>query len=221
VDDNMKEVSNANEMIALVADLKEDEALALAQSMLDAGEDPLRILELSQQGLFEVGRRYNQRIYYVSALIMAGEIMRRMSKRLIPLISSSISAADSGMILLGTVMGDIHFIGKDLFKVMARCHGFTVHDLGVDVQPEDFMAAAKDAKPDIVGISCLLDAGYDKMRETIEALKTMYAQNGVMPKFVIGGVVDQRVSDFVGADFWTNDAMQGVKICRQIMNAES
>jgi len=213
----MDRADNKNDLPSLVADLKEDEALELAQEMLDSGQDPLVILEQCQKGLFEVGQRYEQRIYFISALIMGGEIMNRVSNLVLPLLSSSIISENKGLILLGTVEGDIHNLGKDLFKVMARCHGFAVQDLGIDVPPKDFLNALKDATPDVVGLSCLLQPGYKKMKETIEDLKASPFPSKSSPAYVIGGLIDENVCEYTDADYWTNDAMEGVRICQRIM----
>lgn len=213
----MDTADNKNDLPALVADLKEDEALELAQEMFDSGEDPLHVLEQCQKGLFEVGRRYEQRIYFISGLIMAGEIMNRVSSLILPLISSSMTGEDKGLILLGTVEGDIHNLGKDLFKVMARCHGFTVQDLGIDVPPQDFINAAKESTPDVVGLSCLLQVGYDKMKETITGLRESVSSSETSPVYVIGGLVDENICEYTGADYSTNDAMEGIRICQRIM----
>jgi methanogenic corrinoid protein MtbC1 len=206
-----------NSLPSLVADLREDEALGLAQEMLDSGEDPLLILEQCQKGLFEVGKRYEERTYFISALIMGGEIMNRVSSLVLSMISSAINGENGGLILLGTVEGDIHNLGKDLFKVMAHCHGFTVQDLGVDVPPQDFLNAVKDSSPDVVGLSTLLQAGYDKMKATVELLRENIPPSEESPAYIIGGLVDKMVCAYTGSDYWTQDAMEGVRICHRIM----
>jgi methanogenic corrinoid protein MtbC1 len=213
----MDETDNEKSLPSLVADLKEDEALELAQEMLDSGEDPLLILEQCQKGLFEVGKRYEKRTYFISALIMGGEIMNRVSNLVLSMISSTITDENRGLILLGTVEGDIHNLGKDLFKVMARCHGFTVQDLGVDVPPQGFLNAVKDSIPDVVGLSGLLQAGYDKMKATIELLRENIRPSEESPAYIIGGLVDKMVCAYTESDYWTQDAMEGVRICHRIM----
>jgi methanogenic corrinoid protein MtbC1 len=213
----MDEIDNENSLPSLVADLKEDEALELAHEMLDSGEDPLLILEQCQKGLFEVGKRYEKRTYFISALIMGGEIMNRASNLVLSMISDAITCESGGLILLGTVEGDIHNLGKDLFKVMAQCHGFTVHDLGVDVPPQDFLNAVKDSNPEVVGLSSLLQAGYDKMKATIELFRENIPRPEESPAYIIGGLVDEMVCAYTGSDYWTRDAMEGVRICQRII----
>jgi methanogenic corrinoid protein MtbC1 len=211
-----KVVSNTN-LATLVADLKEDEALTLARQMIDAEEDPLRILEQCQNGLFEVGKRYEKRIYFISALIMGGEIMDQVSNLIQPFLSERHSGDEKGVILLGTVEGDIHYIGKDLFKLLARCHGFTVKDIGVDVPAQDFLDTYVNLEPDIVGMSCLLQVGYDKLKETVAKIKSNISPSEKDPAFIIGGIVDKTICEYVKADFFTNDAMEGVRICQNIV----
>lgn len=214
----MSKTTSNKELSKLVAELEEEEALDKARQLIDEGEDPLFVLEEAKKGLIEVGKLYEEQVYFISALIMGGEIMSGVSNIVLPLITSTITSKDSGLILLGTVETDIHFLGKDLFKVMARCHGFSVNDIGVDVPADDFMKAYKEINPDIIGMSCLLDAGYDKLKETIGLIREDIPSPESIPSFVIGGVVNQMVCEYAGADFWTNDAMEGVRICQGVMN---
>jgi len=154
-------------LVKLVADLNETEALALVETRIHAGEDPLAVVEDCQEGLRQVGERYEQRVYYLSGLIMAGEIFREALELLRPIIESRFSGNDTGTILLGTVRGDIHDIGKNNISMLLSSYGFTVHDLGVDVAPIEFLLEAIRVKPDIIGLSGLLTSSFEAMRETI------------------------------------------------------
>ena len=162
---------NQKKLITLMAELKEEAVLDLVRQHMADGIDPLVIIDLCHKGMIQVGERYEQQIYFISGLIMAGEIMRQVSQLVLPLIESKITNGDSGSIVLGTVEGDIHFIGKDIFKVLVRGYGFTVHDLGVDVPPSKFLAVIHEFKPDIVGLSCLISGVFKTMGETIALLK--------------------------------------------------
>ena len=204
-------------LIALIADLKEDASLELVRQLMAEGADPLAIIDICHKGLVEVGKRYEQGIYFISGLIMAGEIMRKAGELVLPLIESKVTNGDSGSIVLGTVEGDIHFIGKDIFKVLVRGYGFAVHDLGVDVPPGKFAAAIQEFKPDIVGLSCLISGAFKSMRETIAFLRDAVPQSQSPRAYMIGGRVDELVSKDVGADYWTNDAIKGVRLCQKIV----
>lgn len=208
---------NQDKLITLMAELKEEAVLALVEQHVADGIDPLVIIDLCHKGMIQVGERYEQGRYFISGLIMAGEIMRKVGQLVLPLFENKVTNEDSGSIVLGTVEGDIHFIGKDIFKVLVRGYGFTVHDLGVDVPPRKFLASVHEFRPNIVGLSCLISAAYKTMQETIALLKENIPQ-GLSPRaYIIGGRVDELVCKDVGADYWTNDAVRGVRLCQKIM----
>jgi methanogenic corrinoid protein MtbC1 len=213
----MAVTENQEELIALVAELKEDAVLELVRQYMADGVAPLEIIDICHKGMVRVGGRYEQEVYFISGLIMAGEIMRKVGELVLPLIENKITNGDSGSIVLGTVEGDIHFIGKDIFKVLVRGYGFTVHDLGVDVPPGKFLSAIHEFKPDIVGLSCLISGAFKAMRETIALLKGNIPQSLSPRAYIIGGRVDELVCKDVGADDWTNDGMKGVRLCQKIM----
>ena len=122
-------------LVNKLADLEEAAVLALVKERVRAGEDPFSILEDAQQALRLVGERYEQHEYYISSMMMAGEILREVMEIIEPILVQRSTGNASGHILLGTVQGDIHDIGKNIFGILLRCHGFTVMDLGVDVAP--------------------------------------------------------------------------------------
>ncbi len=210
-------IENEEKLINLMADLNEDGVLEHVRQFLMDGIDPLTIIDLCHQGMIKVGERYEQQIYFISGLIMAGEIMCQVGQLVLPLIENRITNGNSGSIVLGTVEGDIHFIGKDIFKVLVRGYGFTVHDLGVDVPPNEFLSAVHKFKPNIVGLSCLITSAYKSMQETIILLKEKTPHDIAPRAYIIGGRVDELVCEEVGADFWANDAMKGVRLCQKIM----
>ena len=115
--------------------------------------------------------------------------------------------------MLGTVEGDIHDAGKDLYQMMLTVHGFSVYDLGVDVPPADVLAKALELKPDIIGLSCLMVGAYPAMKETIRILHANPELKDT--PVIIGGQVNQEVSDFMKADHWSKDAMDGVRWCQE------
>ncbi|MBS3917382.1 MAG: cobalamin-dependent protein [Deltaproteobacteria bacterium] len=208
---------NQTELSALMAELQEEAVLNLVRQCLADGVDPLVIIDLCHKGMIQVGEYYEQGHYFISGLIMAGEIMHQVGQLVFPLLASRITNGDSGTIVLGTVEGDIHFVGKDIFKFLVRVHGFTVHDLGVDVPPSQFLAAIHEFKPNIVGLSCLISTVFKSLRETVAFLKKNIPQYMSPPAYVIGGRVDEIVCKDVGADYWTNDGMKGVRLCQKIM----
>jgi len=214
----MKSDDRRAALIAHIVDLDEDEALALVRQRIAAGDDPLEIMEDARQGMQRVGKRYEQGLYYIAGLIMAGEIFRELMELVQPVVEAQVTGHASGCILLGTVQGDIHDIGKNIVNMLLRCHGFTVHDLGVDVPPSQFIARIPDIQPDIVGLSGLLTSTYATMRETVALVRaeTQHAGRHV-PIIIGGGQLDEQVCQYVGADYWTDDAMEGVRLCQRLV----
>lgn len=215
----MDDTTNAagNPLAALVADLREQESLDLVRQRMAAGDDPLAIIEDCQVGMREVGERYARRQYYLSGLIMAGEILREVMDIVMPTVEARFSGQTSARVLLGTVQGDIHDLGKNLLVMLLRCYGFTVIDLGVDVEPARFVAEARAFKPHIIGLSGLITGAHANMRATVAALRAMMAADGAQIPILLGGQVDEQVKEFVGADYWSTDAMEGVRLCQRLV----
>ncbi|MCA9919778.1 MAG: cobalamin-dependent protein [Anaerolineales bacterium] len=205
-------------LIAHVADLNEKEALALVQERVAHGHDPLAIIEDCQEGLRQVGERYERQEYYLSGLIMAGEIFREVMEMVQPIIVEQFTGKETGTILIGTVRGDIHDIGKNNLSMLLTCYGFSVHDLGVDVPPSEFLLQAMQVRPDIIGLSGLLTTSYDAMKETIDLLRMTGDPEVTRIPIIIGGnQLNEQVRQYVGADYWLNDAMSGVRLCQQLL----
>ncbi len=215
----MRPEEDRNELIELMAELKEMEILDAVRRDMSEGVDPLAIIDQCHKGMIRVGQYYEEGRYFISALIMAGEIMVQVGQLVFPLLENRSTSGDAGCVVLGTVEGDIHFVGKDIFKVLVRGYGFTVHDLGVDVPKTRFLAAMHELEPDIVGISCLISSAFKGMEETIALLRGQYNQSAPMPTYIIGGRVDGLVCEACGADYWTRDAMEGVRLCQSIMES--
>ena len=154
-------------LIAEVLELKEAEVLALVQEHLQQGDDPLAIVEACEEGMRQVGQRYEQGEYYLSALIMAGEIFREVMELAQPVIEDRIRGNESGRILLGTVQNDIHDIGKNIQAMLLSCYGFTVLDLGVDVPAAEFLRQAREFQPDIIGLSGLLTSSTENIIQAL------------------------------------------------------
>ncbi len=209
------------ELGTLLAELEEEAVLDLVRESLANGVEPLTIIELCHKGMIEVGERYEKGQYFISGLIMAGEIMIQVGQLVFPFLESEVVTGDAGSIVLGTVEGDIHFIGKDIFKALVQGYGFTVHDLGIDVPASKFLASVHEFKPDILGISCLITSAYENMAGTIDLLKKFIPEDLSPRAYIIGGRVDDLVRREVSADFWTNDGMKGVRLCQKIMSDRS
>lgn len=205
-------------LIACVADLNERRALELVRQRIEQDEDPLRIVEDCQEGLRRVGLRYERREYFLSGLIMAGEIFRQAMELLGPIIERRFVGSDSGTILIGTVEGDIHDIGKNNLSLLLTGYGFTVIDLGVDVPPAEFLKKAEEFRPDVIGLSGLLTTSYDSMRATVRLIRSAADERTARTPIILGGnQLSEQVCAYVGGDAWVTDAMNGVRLCQRLI----
>ena len=215
----MSKTNSNSQLSHLIAELEEDIVLALVKERLKNGDDPLQIINECNEGMREVGQRYEQGEYFVAGLIMSGEIFREVVEMVQPILEQQADGGASGRVLVGTVSGDIHDIGKNMFGMLLSCHGFDVIDLGVDVSPDVFAAKVVDIKPDIVGLSGLITASFETMKETITALRTQAKENKlIFPIIIGGGMIDNQICQYVGADYWMPDAMAGVRLCEELLS---
>jgi methanogenic corrinoid protein MtbC1 len=214
----MKSAKTREQLIDLLADLEEEAVLTLVQKRINAGDDPLQIIEECNEGMRQVGQRYERGEFFVSGLIMSGEIFREVVELVQPLLQQQARGRSSGTVLVGTVSGDIHDIGKNITGMLLACHGFTVIDLGVDVPPAVFASKAIETRPDVVGLSGLITASFDAMKATVAALRAQaQAQHCSFPIVIGGGMIDEQVCRYVGADYWVNNAMDGVRLCQRLI----
>lgn len=203
-----------NELITAIADLNGDEAVGLVLQAISEANDPMMLISNCQEGMRLVGQRYAEHKYYLSGLIMGGQIFADVMGLLRPIVETQISGNASGKILLGTVANDIHDLGKNIVNMLFTCHKFTVYDLGVDVPPEEFVNKAREIQPDLIGLSGLITSAYDSMRDTIVLLR----KNGFGTPIIIGGSqLDDDVCRYTRADYWVTDANEGLKLCKQLV----
>ena len=195
-----------------LADLDEDQALSLVKDALAEGVAPLELLKACQDGMGDVGKRFEEQEYFVSDLMMSGEIFTAISETLTPLLKVGGNAA-IGTVVMGTVKGDIHNIGKDIVVNMLKAANFDVIDLGVDVPPQKFIDSLKQTGATVLALSGLLTLAFDSMKETIDLVTAAGLRDKV--KIMIGGgPVDGNVCRIVGADNWSNDAQKAVRFAQ-------
>lgn len=203
---------------AAVTELDDKRVVRLVQEAVAAGESSLDVVRAVQAGMQSVGERYERKEIFLAGLIMAGEIFRMVMELARPEPESEWTGEASGKVLLGTVAGDIHDIGKNMAALAFQMFGFTVHDLGVNVPPEVFLETAQEQQPDIVGMSGLLTLAFGSMRDTVTLLRDRAAEFTRPPLLVVGGgTIDSQTAAFIGADLWTNDAMEGVRLCQRAL----
>ena len=205
-------MSSSKEMIKAIVELDESKAIEIARKRLEAGEDPLKILDDLKKVAEIIGEKYEEGEYFVADLVMAGEILKSISELVRPKLRKlGITRKAIGRLVIGTVEGDIHDIGKNIVVTMAEAAGFEVIDLGVDVPPQKFIEAIKQHNPDIVGMSGLLTLAIKSMKKIVDAIKEAGLRDKV--KIIIGGGrVDESACKYVGADAWSNDAAHGIRI---------
>jgi len=204
-------------LLNLISNLQEKQSLAQLQKMHDMGCDNAELLSLCMEGVKNVGLSFEKGEFYISALIMAGEIMRQAAEFL---TSSVPSATDDrevlGHVLLGTIKDDIHDLGKNIFKDMLKCNGFQVTDLGVDVPIQVFMEKTRELEPDFVAISCLLTNCLDNLTDAVKSLREVSTTN--KHHIIVGGYcIDQLVNEQVKADIWFSDAKLAVEYCKEVL----
>ena len=202
----------------LIVRMDERGALAQIRERLDAGEDPAVLVEECRTGMERVGHLYQDGTYYISALIMAGEIIREATELLIPRLTATRRDTGGGRMVIATVRGDIHDIGKNIVIALLDAEGLTLVDLGVNVPPEQIAEAVERERPDVLGLSCLLTSGYEALRETIELVREQSeAWHPHLPIVLGGAAVDEMVKERLGADAWCVDAARGLGVVRALL----
>lgn len=203
----------SDELAKLLSDLKEPEALECVKKALAEGGDPMNLLGQAKEGMNIVGQRFARGDYFIPDLIFSGEILKGIVKMLEPHLKQDENAKRLGKVIIGTVAGDIHDIGKDLVVFMLDVHGFEVLDLGIDVPAQKFVDTIKESGSTVVGLSGFLTLAFDAMKDTVEAIDAAGLRDQV--KIMVGGgQIDDQVKGYVGADAYGNNAMEAVKLAQ-------
>jgi 5-methyltetrahydrofolate--homocysteine methyltransferase len=209
----------AGDLVKALADLREKEALKITEERLSAGDDPLNILNDARRGLEIVGKRFENKEYFIPDLVYSGEILQEITEMVKPRLTKSAEIKRLGKFIIGTVAGDIHDIGKNIVTFMLDINGFEVYDLGVDVPPQKFAEKIMETEAEIVGLSGFLTLAFDSMKETVEVIKAAGLRNKV--KIMIGGgQINDEVRKYTGADAYRPDAMGGVSLAKEWVGGE-
>ena len=201
-------------LVSTLAELDENAALEEVKTQIDKGVSSMEILTQLQQGMEQVGKRYETGDYFLSELIMSADIFSGAVALLEASLLSDCEPKIFGTMVLGTVKDDIHDIGKNIVSAILRCNGVKVVDLGVDVAPALFVKAVKAHNPQIVGLCCLLTTSFDAMKETIAAVK---AADLTIKVLIGGGPVDANVAKYCGADEYCHNAYVALEAARRSM----
>jgi 5-methyltetrahydrofolate--homocysteine methyltransferase len=212
--DNMTD--EEKQLVEWLADMNEEDAVALSNKMLlEDKKDPMRVLDLCRAAMDIVGKRFEEGEYFLPELVLAGEMLDNIGAIAKPLIKQGEGgeAKKLGKVLIGTVHGDLHDIGKNIVSFMLDINGFEVKDIGIDVPVKTFIDEINEFKPDVVGLSGFLTLAFDSMKETI----TAFDQAGMRDKFKVmigGGQIDETVRAYTGADAFGVNAVEAVNLCR-------
>jgi 5-methyltetrahydrofolate--homocysteine methyltransferase len=204
----------SQQLVKAIAEIREDDALSLAREMAASGAEPLDILADARKAMDVVGKRFEDGEYFLPELIMAGDMLAQITELVKPELAKLPQVEARGKVIIGSVAGDIHDIGKNIVTFMLDVNGFEVHDLGIDVAPADFVNEIRELRPDVVGLSGFLTLAFDSMKDTVAAIEAAGLRDQV--KIMIGGgQVTDLIRDYTGADAYGDDAMEAVALAQK------
>lgn len=202
-----------NDYMTLLADLEEEKVIDLTRKRLEAGEDPMKILEDSRKGMEIVGQRFASDEYFLPELVYSGEILKHITEIVKPHIKQNVEQKRLGKVVIGTVSGDIHDIGLNIVEFMLDVNGFEVYNLGVDVPVQSFIDKVKETGAPVLGLSGFLTPAFDVMKEVVEAVTKANLRDKI--KIMIGGgQMNNDIKDYVKADAYGKNAMAAVELAR-------
>jgi len=204
---------SVSDIFESILELRRGDIAAQVQAEIDSGTEISVILNDGLIGAMdEVGKRFGDGLLFVPELLVAADTMKTGLELLRPMLADA-NIANRGTVVIGTIQGDMHDIGKNLVTMMVEGAGFTVVDLGVDVAPEQFLEAAKEHQPDVVAMSALLTTTMPSMERCIDLLEDA----GIDTRFIVGGApVNQEYADKIGADGYGSDAPEAVQLIKRL-----
>ena len=200
------------DLLNAIIDLDEDKSYNLVQKLIEEAVNPVDIIETLRKGVEVIGDKFSNREYFLAELVMAGEIFSQSAEILGPHMKKVTEGIDNlETIVIGTVKGDVHDIGKNIFVTLLKSAGYNVIDLGVDIPPDKFVGKVKETGAKVVAYSGLLTVALESMNATTKALEAAGLRQNL--KIIIGGLpVDELWMKEAGADAFTDNAFEGVKI---------
>lgn len=201
-----------NEIKTELVEFEVDLLKEKVQEALDQGISAQEIINVLMEGMDIIGEKYQNGEYFVTSLIMAGETMKEAMAVLEPHLSGE-GRETRGRVIIATVAGDVHDIGKNIFTTLMGTAGFEVVDLGVDVSAEDIVSAVKEHNPEILGLSALLTTNLEEFPLIVEMLEKEGMRDSV--KIIVGGAtVTDEFAKGAGVDAYAKSAVEGVNICK-------
>jgi methanogenic corrinoid protein MtbC1 len=204
------------ELVRAIADMEEEDALALVRQFVADDGNPQLVLDACREAMDIVGQRFEQGEYFVPELMLAGDLLEQISAIVKPLLASGPEAGvnTAATVLIGTVHGDLHDIGKNIVVFMLEVNGYNVIDLGIDVPVATFVDKVRELQPPVLALSGFLTLAFDSMKETIDALADAGLRDS-MKIMIGGGQADEAVRTYTNADAFGLNAMDAVSLCRQ------
>jgi methanogenic corrinoid protein MtbC1 len=207
-----------DDLVTALVDLEEDRVLEIVKSRLEAQDDPLQIMEDARKAMEVVGKRFADGEYFIPELVFSGELLKEITSAVKPYLSKIAEQDYLGQVVLGTVAGDIHDIGKDIVAFMLDVNGFQVHDLGVDVPAQKFVEKLKETNSPILGLSGFLTLAFEAMKEAVSAVEEAGMRDQI--KIMIGGgQISEEIRKYTGADAFGKDAMEAVALAKDFIGA--
>ncbi|MFY9140166.1 MAG: cobalamin-dependent protein [Thermacetogeniaceae bacterium] len=209
----------SNDLIDAMANLEEDRAIDIVRKKIEDGETAFDIVEQCRKGVEIVGKKYSEGKYYLSDLIMSEAIFKEVMDIIEPHFPKNGTESHNGIkVIMGTIQGDIHDLGKNIVIYLLRSSGYSVYDLGVDVPPERFVEAIEETGARIVGVCVLLTFCIGYVKELVDLLE----ETGLREKVtvVVGGYpVDEQVRKYTGVDYVSNDGVMALDIFERIADS--
>jgi 5-methyltetrahydrofolate--homocysteine methyltransferase len=203
-------------LIQSLISLEVANSLDITKRLNDRDMPPKCILTACEAAMVEITDLYDTGEYFIAALIMAGEIMNRVIKLVSPRMPDELRNHSKGKVLIGTVRGEVHCLGKNIAGALLAAYGFDVKDLGVDVSTQDFLEGIREFKPDVVGLSVLLTCCFHSMEETVSAIRLLRGES-LFPGILISGAqVNNAIKDCFQADFYAPTVFDTVRLCERL-----
>jgi len=200
-------------LVEALVNMKEREALDITKELIESGKDPIEILNLCSKAMEIVGKHFETGEYFLPQLVMAGEMLRQISEILKPKLKGTAQLEKLGKVVIGTVKGDLHDIGKNIVTFILDVNGFDVMDLGIDVPPDKFVDAIKEFQPEVIGLSGFLTLAFDSMKETVNVIREAGLRDKV--KIMIGGgQIDDDIRRYTEADAYGLNATDAVTLSK-------